>query len=448
MKKTRFIWLIMLLWCALPAVMESSVYGQKVWSEVSLNRSSVYLGQPVEVRIVVYTSTWFTSGIDPGNIKVNGAFTTYFRPVSKSFTKDSQTYAGVELIYNVFPFKEENITFPVLDLTVESPAEGEYKGREIKLKTQAKSIRVKHIPDGVPRDEWLVATGLQVNQNWSSNADSAKVGDVWVRKINRSVQGTMASLVPPTIWDSIPGISEYPLRSEMDDQESKTAISASRLDQVQYLFEKPGTVTFPAITYYYYHARNEKLYKRTLPERKVIVRENPDLGMLLTLKDSLQATAAVTDEVTEDQPFSLFGLNWKQLIFACLGLAIAIFMLIKLILNLWGKWKKHHAAYLVSEAYFWKMLKKSFAKGGKQEISKSLYRWVDELPRPESSVGELVFAYADQGLQRNWRSSVQQKVDTARYDAEVLRFLQQLRPFVNGPKKVIVKDSSQSWVNP
>ncbi len=74
---------------------------QKLWSEVELNRSSVYVGQPIQVTVKVYTSTWFTEGVNPGNVKVNGAFTVYFRSVSVSKKEAGKTIAGVEMIFNV-----------------------------------------------------------------------------------------------------------------------------------------------------------------------------------------------------------------------------------------------------------------------------------------------------------------------------------------------------------
>ena len=85
-----------------------SLTAQQIWGEARLNKSSVYVGEPVQVSVTVYTSTWFTKGLDLGNIKVNGAFSVYFRPVSKSFQRNGKNFAGVELIYNVFPFSEDN----------------------------------------------------------------------------------------------------------------------------------------------------------------------------------------------------------------------------------------------------------------------------------------------------------------------------------------------------
>jgi hypothetical protein len=123
-----------------------TVHGQRIWSNVTLNRTSAYVGQPVQVTIEVYTSTWFTTGIDPGNIQVEGAFTIYFRPVSTSIQVEGKTYAGVKLLYHVFPHRSGDLMFPSLNLTVHSPPEGQFKGVERAMSTNEKPIRVKPIP--------------------------------------------------------------------------------------------------------------------------------------------------------------------------------------------------------------------------------------------------------------------------------------------------------------
>ena len=56
-----------------------SIFAQHLTSSVSVNTSRVYVGEPVEVTVSVFTSTWFTAGVDIQNIKVNGAFTVPFR---------------------------------------------------------------------------------------------------------------------------------------------------------------------------------------------------------------------------------------------------------------------------------------------------------------------------------------------------------------------------------
>ena len=77
-----------------------------IFSEVSVNKNNVYVGEAVEVTIGIYTSTWFTQGVDIGNISINGAFSVYFRSVSTVKKTNGKSYAGVQFIYNVFPFEK------------------------------------------------------------------------------------------------------------------------------------------------------------------------------------------------------------------------------------------------------------------------------------------------------------------------------------------------------
>ena len=77
--KTKHIIILLLLFQAAIVFAQNNVI-----SEVSINRKSVYVGQPVEVSVGIFTPTWFTQGVNFGNIKVNGAFTVYFRSVSTS----------------------------------------------------------------------------------------------------------------------------------------------------------------------------------------------------------------------------------------------------------------------------------------------------------------------------------------------------------------------------
>src|SRR6056300_1487870 len=90
-------------------------WSQVVFSEVTVNKSSVYVGEPIELNIGIYTSTWFTKGVDIGNIKVNGAYSVNFRSLSTSRKIKGKNYAGVQFIYNVFPFENQDIVIPSLE---------------------------------------------------------------------------------------------------------------------------------------------------------------------------------------------------------------------------------------------------------------------------------------------------------------------------------------------
>lgn len=366
----------------------STSQAQRIWSNVTLNRTTPYMGQPVEVTIEVLTSTWFTSGIDPGNIKVEGAFTIYFRPVSTSIKVDGKTYAGVKLIYNVFPHRSGVVTFPALDLTVESPPEGDYKGVERVLSTEEKQINVKPIPSDFSGDQWLVATGLTVNDRHPKGVTEVKVGDVWTRAITRTAYGTVAELIPPLVWDSIPGISQYPARSQVESHKTKTSIYATRTETMRYLFVDEGEVTIPAKVIYWFHAGREKLYKKTLPEIVLNVVPNPDLAMVRSVRDSLSAQnmPAMIETNAGETDRMILGMTLKQFLVVVVLVLITSWLsfagIRKLVLHL----KNRRKEYLSSELYFFREFQKAIRSNDVKSIANQLYQWLDRLGIEEPTV--------------------------------------------------------------
>jgi hypothetical protein len=373
-------------------LMPTYTYGQRIWSNVNLNRTSAFVGQPVEVTIEVYTSTWFTTGIDPGNIQVEGAFTVYFRPVSTSIRVDGQTYAGVRLIYNVFPHRSGEIVFPSLNITVQSPPEGQYKGVERTLTTDQKPIQVKPIPADFSADQWMVATGLSVTDSYPKNVTEVKAGEVWTRSITRTANGTVAELIPFFDWDSIPGISQYPSRSQVESHKTKTSIYATRTDIMRYLFIEEGEVTIPAKTIFWFHPSREKLYKKTLEEINLKVLPNPDLGMVRTMRDSLntQSASEMVTKDTDNQPFTVLGLTLAQFITAIIMALFLLWFMVKLLMKLKHCLTKRRQDYLHSELFYFRQFQKALSSKKVSTIENALYKWLDQLSIREPSVYGLV----------------------------------------------------------
>jgi len=393
----RFIGLFLTI---LVCVNSEHLFSQELLSEVSLNKSSVYVGEPVQVTVSVFTSTWFTRGLDLGNIKVNGAFSVYFRPVTTSFKKDGQNYAGVQLIYNVFPYSEKDIVFPSLNITVETPPEGDYKGKKQVIKSTEKRIKVKPIPAGFNQEEWLVTTSLSLSNNWQGNLKDVKVGDVLVRQISRVAQGTVSELIPPIRWDSIPGVSQYKTRSTVKNNKTGTAFSATRTETMRFLFEKEGEVTIPEMVFSWYNPIQKKLFKRTLKEVTINVQPNPDLGVLASIRDSLSVvkTEAI-QESKEKVPFKILGLSPER--FAVVLVFAVIFGYILLVFARWllRLVKERQEQYRNSEAYYFQKFKKVAPTKDIKPIARALYRWIDELQLREPSIAYFASTYGTKKLQ-------------------------------------------------
>jgi hypothetical protein len=385
-----------LLW-----ISSGSMFSQQLFCEVSLNKSSVYVGEPVEVKISVFTSTWFTRGIDLGNIKVNGAFSVYARPVSTSVVREGQTYSGVQLIYNVFPYSEKDLVFPSLDIAVETPPEGGYKGERRVIKSPEKRIRVKPIPAGFSEDDWLVTKGLSISDNWQGDLKNVKVGDVLVRRITRVAQGTVSELIPPVQWDSIAGVSLYKTRGSVENNKSRTDISATRVESMRFLFEQEGEVVLPALVFNWYDPVQKQLFKRTLNEMTIQVQPNPDLGVLESVRDSLfLAQEEDMQESEGEEAMRILGLSPGGFAVVLLLGIIFAFVLSVLIRRLARFIQARREAYRKSEAYYFRDFKRAARGQDLGAATQALYRWIDELHLQEPSIAYFVKRFGTRELQK------------------------------------------------
>jgi len=362
--------------------------GQNLLSYVTVNNTSPYVGQPVQVKVNVYTTTWFTSGIDVGNIQVDNALTVYFRSVSSVKTINGKKYAGVEFYYNLFPTREGNITIPVLEIHVETPKEGDYKGVKRILKTKAKSITAKPVPLGYDPQKWLVANSLSVSQKWSMSLNEIKVGDVVERTINRSASNTLSEFIPATLWDSIAGVSLYSKRPKVNTKKTRTTVSSNRSETISYLFEKEGEVVIPTMTYMYWNAANKKFYQKNLDSIIISVKPNADLAMLASIKKSLQKETV--EEAIIETPFLIFGLAPKTFIkYVVLGL-LALLILVKILIFGYSFFIKRYHAYLQSETHAFNQVIKAVNANNYGTYSKTVQVWFAKLGSPFLSVRQLI----------------------------------------------------------
>lgn len=380
---------------------------QHLWSEVRMDKRKVYVGEPVEVSVAVYTSTWFTKGVDPGNVKVDGAYSLYFRGISQSKQVNGKTYAGVMMIFNVFPYEAKDIVFPSLDIRVETPEEGGYKGVSKIVKTKAVKITVKPVPKGFDKTTWLVASHVEVTDKWSGSLKNIKVGDVIGRRITRLVNGTVVAFVPPVYWDTVSGVGLYPERPVTESIKTKTSIRARRTDAVRYLFEKEGRVVLPPVVVQWWDPARKRMYKRTLKAVTLRVRPNPDLGMLVSVRDSLERLKAQAVKGENEKGNNFFQkLTKKQkaalvllfIILVCLFSQLPRF--IRFIKRRAAGYRNKREAWLQSEKYHFRQFLKTAKTKGNAATLNAAYRWLGTLNLPEPALRYFAGRYGNETVIR------------------------------------------------
>lgn len=432
-------------------IFSNSLFAQKhLMSEVHINRGSVFVGQFVEVSVAVYTSTWFTKGVDPGNIKVNDAFTVYFRSLSTSRKVNGQTYAGVIMYFNVFPYTDKDIEFPSLSINIETPDLGGFEGIKHIVKTNPRTIKVKPIPPGFDKEKWLVTSNMTVKDNWQGDKTHVKVGDVLERRITRNVSGTVSELVPPIIWDTIPDVSMYPTRSLVENNKTKTSISAIRTDGVRYLFEKEGEIIIPEKVLTWWNPNQNKIYKRTLKELNITVLPNPGLDMLVSVRDSLAISISSLNKATDEKTtLRIFGFSVKQFALVLVGILLLFYLVIKGSEILIRHFKQRHEQYRNSELYYFRQFKKALDEKDKDSIVKVVYRWVDQLELREPSLQYFIENYGGNELKEEMKLFEQQMNSNKNTALSLhIKTWSVARKNYLKRRKRAAKSNSDSWLNP
>jgi hypothetical protein len=373
----------------------TAIQAQKhVYTTLDINPTEVYYGQPTEVIVGVYTSTWFTKGVNPGNLNVNGAFTMSTGNQSVTIRDGSNTYAGVLLTFLVIPYQTENIEFPSLSIAVATPDPGASNARQQTLKTAPQLIKLKPIPVGFDQASWLVANSVYIDDQWLGDLQQLKVGDVLSRRVYQSVEGTFAQLIPEMTWQVPQGVSLYPRRPQIRTDRGRTNLTASRTETIRYLFEVEGPVVIPEMVFTWWNPKYKKLYKRTLKSTRLEIAPNPDAALLESRRDSL--TQTMVDEGDVSVAF------WQTALFrygiGLLTLVILVYFLWPVLTHLTSKYHQRRAAYRTSEDFFFKEFRRH-AKMASPETFRALYRWLDALTLAEPTAQYFADTFGNKALQ-------------------------------------------------
>ncbi len=357
----------------------------QVSASVDLSRSSVYVQQPFRVNITVYTQTWFTAPLEFINLQIPNAFIVPFDKTQPGmFTVGGKQYPGIQFYYIVFPYKTGEFSVPSLEITAQSPPEGSSTSRKIVIHTAEQKFTVKDIPQSAKNGTWFVAEDITLTEKWNVGLDNLKVGDVIERTITIDAQETLPQFIPniaeqqQTNWASI-----YPKDPILSDSKASGDVNGQSLQKTTYLLEKSGNVTLPAIHLSFWNPYTSKMQERILPEKTLHIKENANLGILTTLRDSLAGANQGKNPNTAKIPFLIWGFTWYEFTgIVIMGLGM-LYLIVHFGIRFYKKWKVRRKAYKQSEKYLFSQ----FLKSDDKHIITALYKWWDVLEnRPSASV--------------------------------------------------------------
>jgi hypothetical protein len=368
---------------------------------LSVQPKEVKLKQPMQLNIAVFTETWYTRAPNLDNIVVPGALAIKMdRAQGRYETIDNIRYTVLEFEFLLFPVEEGELIIPEISMNYATPESGDYKGKDVERKTRSRKVRVLPPDENFRFGNWLVADRLSVEEKWSKKPVDLKVGDVIERTIRISAEGTIASLIPASDTLSVSWGSVYSKTPELKTEIISGKLRSQRIERYSILLQKPGKQMIPEVLYSWWNPSTRKIGIRKLPPREIIIDDNPDLAILSSIRDSLEAMNNAEQE-TEDKTitFELLGMKPWQFLIVVL---VTIFLLLQLkkfvLYHL--MWRERREVYLKSEVYKFKLLEQACLGNDLYLIRNSLSNWINKIKKNTGigSVSGYIAVYGDNQL--------------------------------------------------
>lgn len=355
------------------------------FAQLTVSQKQVMTGQPFSVRITVYTPTWFTKAPNFGEYQVENSFTLRSdRAQSLYETINGKRYTTLYYEYYVFPLKEGKLHLPPVHVQFESPEEGDYKGKLIKVTTKGASVEVIPLPGDTNKKPLFVANNVSLKQSWNRSTSDLEVGDVLERIITISTSGTLANMIPPTQIDTLTWASIYVGRPDLSQTVNYKTISSERKEKYTYLLENEGVHTIPEVELSYFNINTRKWVTRKISALEVAVADNPDLYALKTLQDSLNVSSNISG-VEEKGAGLILGFTIKTFLLLLLTLLAVGYLVYFFGKRFYGWVKIYRVQYLKSERYYFKQLKGALSSNNSPLINETLYNWLSVLD-PENPI--------------------------------------------------------------
>ena len=240
-----------------------SAAGQPVYTETLVDKSEVYIQEQLLLTHRLYTSVRLSDlGLDP--LKVDDAV---MQKVSETqFQKNigGKNYQVVEIIYALFPQASGKLQIPALRFFAYDASNSRYggfsaRGNRIVRSTDAKTIDVMARPANIDMDNWMPASNLRLDQQWSSPPDQLRVGEPVTRNIRITANGLTAAQIIPLSLSESDDYKIYPDQPQLDDSADASGVTGIRRESFALVPNRPGEITLPAVTVRWWDSAKQRM---------------------------------------------------------------------------------------------------------------------------------------------------------------------------------------------
>lgn len=239
----------------------------------------IIVGQPVSLVVSVLVPNYFTGSPDFPEFEIENAIVVLpqDRPQNTNEQIGGITYAGITETYTIYPQQPGDFRLPPAHVTV-TYASTPPKTTIAVVPLPSLDFHADVPPAAKYLDYFLPTTQLVMQQKWSSPLKNLRAGDSIERTIVVTATRMQAMLIPPLPFDAPSGIRLYQEEPVVQDKKTDRGefLYGRREQSTEYLIQKAGEYTLPAIELTWWNLSTDRLVKATLPAVHFTAAENPN----------------------------------------------------------------------------------------------------------------------------------------------------------------------------
>ncbi len=137
--------------------------------------------------------------------------------------------------------------------------------KDVEAQAPGVKIEIRRPPGTEPLGFLVTAESMDVAESWTPAPGPSHVGALFRRTIVQRAPNVPGMALAPAPATAPAGIRIYPAAAQTSDRLERGDFVGERRETIDYLLQKPGTFTLPALAYVWWNPKTERLESKTLP---------------------------------------------------------------------------------------------------------------------------------------------------------------------------------------
>tara|TARA_R110001583_G_scaffold49044_2_gene153623 strand:+ start:250 stop:1938 length:1689 start_codon:yes stop_codon:yes gene_type:complete len=188
---------------------------------------------------------------------------------------DGQRIGVYERRYAIFPEVAGELVIPGQRFSgrISNRYDRFNRGRTATIVSKPIKLNVQPIPKDYPQAPWLPASNLKIEENFSKDEKSWKVGEPVTRSFKITADGISGSQIPPIPTPEVSQLRYYPDQTNQDTQMDENGLHAAVAQSVALVPTTAGRIVLPELRIPWWNTRLNTVEYAVLPARTIHVAE-------------------------------------------------------------------------------------------------------------------------------------------------------------------------------